>query len=132
MTNPLTIADVAALAKAATPAIENLRTSQRQLDADGSHVGVSRQALEESGYDRLPEIAALLAETAAERDMLIAANNQLEDALPDIRTDRNTLRNAIKEIVGHLGAASRQRSPNDDKIIADHIDDALAIGRKAL
>ena len=31
-----------------TDAIENLRNSQRQLDADGCHVGVSRQALEET------------------------------------------------------------------------------------
>ena len=29
-------------------AIENLCNSQRQLDADGCHVGVSRQALEET------------------------------------------------------------------------------------
>lgn len=29
-------------------AILNLRNSQRQLDADGCHVGVSRQALEET------------------------------------------------------------------------------------
>ncbi len=28
-------------------ATENLKASQRQLDADGCHVGVSRQALEE-------------------------------------------------------------------------------------
>ena len=28
-------------------AIENLRTAQRQLDADGTEVGVSRQALDE-------------------------------------------------------------------------------------
>lgn len=31
-----------------TDAIENLRNSQRQLDADGCHVGVSRQALDET------------------------------------------------------------------------------------
>jgi len=37
------------------PAAENLRTSQTQLDMDGCHVGVSRQALEEvlAELDRL-------------------------------------------------------------------------------
>lgn len=32
----------------ANPALENLKTHQRQLDADGIEVGVSRQALEET------------------------------------------------------------------------------------
>jgi hypothetical protein len=30
------------------PAIENLKTNQKQLDADGCMVGVSRQALDET------------------------------------------------------------------------------------
>lgn len=30
------------------PAIENLKNCQRQLDMDGCHVGVSRQAVEET------------------------------------------------------------------------------------
>lgn len=32
----------------------------------------------------------------------------------------------FEAIIGHLGAAAAQRSPSDDKIVADHIDVALA------
>jgi hypothetical protein len=38
----------------------------------------------------------------------------------------------IHEIIGHLGAAAMQRSPSDDKIIAEHIDAALVLASKAL
>lgn len=34
------------------------------------------------------------------------------------------------EIIGHLGAAAMQRAPSDDRIIADHIDAALALATK--
>lgn len=44
------------------PAIENLRNSQRQLDADGCEVGVSRQAVDET----------------------LAVSDQLADALMDM------------------------------------------------
>ena len=41
------------------PAIANLRTCQRQLDADGCMVGVSRQALDET-LDVLDDLLAAL------------------------------------------------------------------------
>lgn len=40
-------------------------------------------------------------------------------------------KNALYEIMGHLGAAKMQRAPSDDQIIAEHIDDALDIATKA-
>jgi hypothetical protein len=51
------------------PAVENLRTCQRQLDADGVEVGVSRQAVDET--------LAELARTERERD---AAMSNFRDA----------------------------------------------------
>lgn len=36
----------------------------------------------------------------------------------------------LLEIIGHLSAAKMQRAPSDDKIIAEHIDAALAIATK--
>lgn len=38
---------------------------------------------------------------------------------------------ALEAVVAHLGAAKMQRAPADDKIIADHIDAALEIAKKA-
>lgn len=35
----------------------------------------------------------------------------------------------LDRILGHLGAAAVQRSFHDDRIIADHIDEALAAAR---
>ena len=49
------------MTKAEYPAVEHLRHNQRQLDADGTQVGVSRQALDET----LARIAELEAENAA-------------------------------------------------------------------
>ena len=52
------------------PAIANLRSHQRQLDADGCEVGVSRQAIEETlallavVADELRDAAAILQSTA--------------------------------------------------------------------
>lgn len=37
----------------------------------------------------------------------------------------------LDKIIGHLGTASLQRAWNDDKIIADHIDEALEAARAA-
>lgn len=36
----------------------------------------------------------------------------------------------LLEIIGHLGAAQIQRAPSDDKIIAEHIDAALALAQR--
>lgn len=35
----------------------------------------------------------------------------------------------LDRIIGHLGAAAVQRAWNDDRIISDHIDEALAAAR---
>lgn len=36
----------------------------------------------------------------------------------------------LERIIGHLGAAAVQRSFHDDRIIADHIDEALEAARE--
>lgn len=54
-------AEVVAALEGIQPAIDALRNNQRQLDADGVQVGVSRQALEEV----LSVLAALQAQAAA-------------------------------------------------------------------
>lgn len=53
------------------PAYENLRSYQRQLDADGCEVGVSRQALDEilEAFDALRGGAAKALEKATEMPM---------------------------------------------------------------
>jgi hypothetical protein len=38
----------------------------------------------------------------------------------------------LENILGHLGAAIRQRAPSDDKIIMDHIEAAYEATKKAL
>jgi hypothetical protein len=40
--------------------------------------------------------------------------------------------NTIEQIVSRLYAAQRQRSPSDDKLIAEHIDAALDLARALL
>lgn len=42
------------------PAVENLKTNQRQLDMDGCEVGVSRQALDETLASYAVLLAALI------------------------------------------------------------------------
>jgi len=46
--------------------------------------------------------------------------------------DRNGLKQALLEIIGHLGAARCQRAPSDDAIIAGHIDHAYVEATVAL
>jgi len=52
------------------PAIENLKTNQKQLDADGCMVGVSRQALDETLtlFDNLVAMLEKCAERLEESD----------------------------------------------------------------
>lgn len=38
----------------------------------------------------------------------------------------------LENIVGHLGAAIRQQSPSDDKIIMEHVREAYEAARNAL
>lgn len=45
---------------------------------------------------------------------------------------RGKLRQALLEIAGELGAALVQQSPNDDKIIMDHVREASEIAKRAL
>jgi hypothetical protein len=49
--------------------------------------------------------------------------------LPCMRPDspRQTIIDRLEDAQAHLGAAQMQRSPNDDKIVAGHVDDARAI-----
>lgn len=35
----------------------------------------------------------------------------------------------LDQIIGHLGAAQVQRAPNDDSIIAHHVDEALTAAK---
>lgn len=42
----------------------------------------------------------------------------------------NDIKQSLAEIMSHLGAAQIQRAPSDDKIIAEHIDQALDIATK--
>lgn len=55
------------------PAIENLKTNQRQLDADGCEVGVSRQALDET----LAEVSRLQLIEATARELIGPAGMRL-------------------------------------------------------
>lgn len=64
----------------AHPAIENLRTCQRQLDMDGCEVGVSRQALEET----LAELDRLTADLATHAALLESLQNRFAQATQQV------------------------------------------------
>lgn len=52
--------------------------------------------------------------------------------LTGLKVMLDRLKYDLQEIVGQLGAAETQRSPEDDQIIATHISVALVIARIAL
>lgn len=66
------------------PAIENLKSNQRQLDRDGCEVGVSRQALDEALtlHDNLTH-ACELARSALDR--LMGDSDLPEDDSPEMK-----------------------------------------------
>lgn len=43
------------------------------------------------------------------------------------KLDRDALRTSLEEIMAHLGVAKMQTLPSDNRIIAGHVSDALAI-----
>jgi hypothetical protein len=63
----------------------------------------------------------------ADAELIVRAVNSHDSLVKALEEARQKL----GLIVGHLGAASIQRSPNDDAIIANHIDDALKLATAA-
>lgn len=67
-------------------AIENLKTNQRQLDADGSEVGVSRQALDETlALVERARVALRMFATALGLSALSAARRDAQNVLTDLK-----------------------------------------------
>jgi len=74
-----------------TGAIQNLRECQKQLDADGSHVGVSRQALEEvlEWADGAKAISSDSDESQAKPTLEARARKIVEDARDEMQRLHN-------------------------------------------
>lgn len=74
-------------------------------------------------------VANNVARTMHQSGVLMRAATRRIDAL---NAERDSLRSILEIVYGHLGAANSQRSPSDDRIIADHVADALRATRAAL
>jgi len=132
--------------------IANLKASVSAHDAAmklQNGLGIDMHAVMlESGRDLAEQ--ALKAE--AERDAALKRVEELEvargmnmldrarsEAFPviakecdELRTRCEALEAAMQGVYSHLYAAKRQRSPSDDKIIADHIDCACDVAFEAI
>jgi hypothetical protein len=96
-----------------TRALGSLLTNQRQLDADGVEVGVSRQALDEvlADYERLRAgRAAVVEECAKVADIQAAGADRAASLIPEGRPQR---REALIEVAVCKGLASSIRALKD-------------------
>lgn len=98
--------------EAAPWVVEEVRKIESALDGEHLRVALLETGIEEWKH-KLAAADALLAE--AERVGAVTAERL------------RMLRNVVEEAMGHLGAAQMQTIDSDDRIIADHMRDALAI-----
>lgn len=77
-----------------TPAIENLKTCQRQLDMDGCEVGVSRQALDET----LDVLSALYEALKAQEEL--AQRGLINTPIEEINRVKSMRRAALSKASG--------------------------------